>query len=81
MNRNPITGTVYTETTVYSPPEAFAAEAPYQIALITLDSGPDQGHRVTARIHGDSVSIGDAVELVETRNSIPFFRNRGKPCN
>ncbi len=79
MSDSPITGTVYTETTIYSPPEAFASEAPYQLAIITLESGPGAGRRVTARILGDAVSIGDAVELVETRNSIPFFRTRGKP--
>lgn len=79
MSDSPITGTVYTETTIYSPPEAFASEAPYQLAIITLENGPGAGSRVTARILCDAVSIGDAVELVEIRNSIPFFRTRGNP--
>ena len=42
----PVGGTVYTETVVYSAPEQLMAEAPYQIAIIDLDSGG----RLTVRI-------------------------------
>ena len=63
-------GVIYTETTVYAPPEQFAADAPYQLAIVTLEDGK----RLTARILGDRVSIGDAVELAENRNNISFFR-------
>lgn len=63
-------GTVYTETIVHSPPEAFINDAPYQLAIVTLDAGG----RVTARITGDRVAIGDRVEFAESRNGIPFFR-------
>ena len=63
-------GTVYTETTIYSPPEAFAAEAPYQTAIVTFD----EGGRVTGRILGDAVQIGDRVEEAEVRDGVPFFR-------
>ena len=62
-------GTIYTETTVYAPPEQFAADAPYQLVIVTLNDGK----RLTARILGGRVSIGDAVELAETRNNISFF--------
>ena len=62
-------GTVYTETVVHAPPQAFAAEAPYQIAIVTLDDGG----RVTARIDG-RVEIDDRVEFIEERNGVPFFR-------
>ena len=65
------TGTVYTETVVYSAPEAFAAEAPYQTAIISLDEGIG---RVTGRVLGDRVAIGDRVEEVEQRADVPFFR-------
>ena len=65
-----MTGTVYTETTIYSPPEAFLADAPYQLAIVELPGG----NRTTGRVLGDAVHIGDAVELVETRDGIPFFR-------
>ena len=33
----------------------------------------EDGKRLTARILGDRVAIGDAVALAETRNGIPFF--------
>jgi len=62
-------GTVYTETVVYSAPEQYVNEAPYQIAIVALD----EGGRVTARIHGDRVSIGDKVHFVEYRNQFPVF--------
>jgi len=63
-------GTVYTETVIYSAPEAFAAEAPYQTAIVTLDGDA----RVTGRIVGDRVQIDDRVVEVEERNGIPFFK-------
>jgi uncharacterized OB-fold protein len=62
-------GVIYTETVVFAPPEQFADDAPYQLAIVTLDNGK----RLTARILGDRVAIDDAVELAETRNHIPFF--------
>jgi uncharacterized OB-fold protein len=65
-------GVIYTETVVYAPPEQFAADAPYQLAIVTLEDGK----RLTARISGDRVAIGDAVELTETRNNIPFFSKK-----
>jgi len=66
-------GIVYTETVIYSAPEAFAAEAPYQTAIVTLDGGG----RVTGRIEGDRVVIGDKVSEVESRDGVPFFRKAG----
>jgi uncharacterized OB-fold protein len=61
---------VYTETVVYSAPEAYVNEVPYQIAIVTRDDGT----RVTGRILGARVSIDDRVELAETRNGVPYFR-------
>jgi uncharacterized OB-fold protein len=63
-------GIVYTETVVHAAPEQFVADAPYQLAIISLD----EGGRLTARIAGDRVAIGDRVTFVEDRNGIPFFR-------
>ena len=63
-------GTVYTETVVWAAPEAHAASAPYQLAIVQLGSGS----RLTGRIMGDRVSIGDRVLLVERRNGTAFFR-------
>jgi len=63
-------GTVYTETVIYSAPEAFTSEAPYQVAIISLDGGG----RVTGRILGDRVAIDDRVAEVEERQGVPFFQ-------
>ena len=59
------TGVVYTETVVHG-------EAPFQLAIINLD----EGGRLTARIAGERVAIGDAVEFVEDRGGVAFFRLR-----
>jgi uncharacterized OB-fold protein len=66
-------GTVYTETVVWSAPEAYLAEAPYQLAIIIQDDGT----RVTGRIVGDRAAIDDTVELIETRDGVPIFRLAG----
>jgi len=67
------TGTVYTETVIYSAPEPFLADAPYQTAIIDLDGGG----RLTARIlGGDRVAIGDRVIEVDPRHGVPFFQKQ-----
>ncbi len=66
------TGTVYTETVVHAAPEQFLADAPYQLAIVSLDGGG----RLTVRVSGARVQIGDAVEFAEERNGIPFFRKQ-----
>ena len=63
-------GTVYTETVVYTAAPAFEKDVPYQVAIVSLDSGG----RVTVRIEGGRVSIDDRVALVETRDGVQFFR-------
>jgi uncharacterized OB-fold protein len=65
-----VNGTVHTETVVHMAPEQFTADAPYQIAIVTLA----EGGRRTVRIAGERVQIGDAVEFVEDRNGIPFYQ-------
>jgi hypothetical protein len=69
-NMNPGSGIVYTETVVHAAPEQFVADAPYQLAIVTLDGGK----RLTGRIISDRVVIGDRVDFVEERAGIPFFR-------
>ncbi|HLY20171.1 MAG TPA: OB-fold domain-containing protein [Bryobacteraceae bacterium] len=64
------TGTVYTETVIYSAAEAFAADVPFQTAIVALDSG----RRVTGRILGERVAIDDRVAQVEIRGGVPFFK-------
>jgi uncharacterized OB-fold protein len=65
-----MTGTIYTETVVYLAPEAFAADVPYQVAIVSLENGS----RVTGRILGERAAIDDRVEQVELRDGVPFFR-------
>jgi uncharacterized OB-fold protein len=67
---SPGSGTVYTETLIHAAPEQFVADAPYQLAIVTLEGGK----RLTARISGDRVQIGDTVNFAEYRDGIPFFR-------
>jgi len=65
---------VYTETVVYSAPEAFVKDAPYQIAIVEKEGGG----RVTGRILGERVAIGDEVELIESRDGIPYFKKTSR---
>jgi len=70
---NPLgSGTVYTETVVCSPPEAYVNDVPYQLAIVELEDG----HRITGRIDGERAQIGDRVTFAEYRNSVPFFRKQ-----
>jgi hypothetical protein len=64
------TGIVYTETVVHAAPEQFASEAPYQLAIVSLD----EGGRVTARVTGAHVAIGDRVELAGELGGVMYFR-------
>jgi len=63
-------GTVYTETVIYSAPEAFTKDAPYQTAIVSLDGGG----RVTGRVVGGRVAIDDRVVEVEERGGVAYFR-------
>ncbi len=67
-------GMVYTETLVFSAPEAHQKDAPYQLAIIALDAGG----KTTARVLGERVHIGDRVDFVELRDGIPYFRRSPK---
>jgi uncharacterized OB-fold protein len=67
---NPGPGVIYTETLIHAAPQQFVADVPYQLVIVTLDSG----RRLTARMIGDRVQIGDAVDFAEDRGGIPFFR-------
>lgn len=67
---DPGPGVVYTETLVFSPTPQFVNAVPYQLAIVTLESGG----RLTARVEGERASIGDRVEFVEFRDGVPFFQ-------
>jgi uncharacterized OB-fold protein len=68
--QQPGSGKIYTETVVWSAPEAHLKDAPYQMAIVVLDAGG----RITARLLGDRVQIGDAVTFAEYRDGVPYFR-------
>ena len=73
-------GVVYTETIVHSPPEQFASDAPYQLAIIALESGK----RVTVRILGrqaeERAHIGERVVFVEERDGVSYYRKASTPA-
>lgn len=62
-------GTVYTDTVVHLAPERFAADVPYQVVIVQLEDG----ERITARMEGDRVAIGDHVQEVAVRDGIAWF--------
>jgi len=66
------TGIVYTETVVHLAPERFAADVPYQVVIVKLDSGGS----ITARVDGERVAIDDRVVESISRDGIPFFRKQ-----
>lgn len=66
------TGVVYTETVVHAAPEQFVADAPYQLAIVTHEDGS----RLTVRIAGDRVAIGDRVEFAEDRGGVAFYSKK-----
>ena len=69
---NPGPGVIYTETIVHAAPEQFVADAPYQLVIVSLE----HGGRLTARIDGERVAIGDGVDFAAWRNGIPVFRKK-----
>ena len=62
-------GTVYSCTTLHAAAAPFEKDLPFQIAIIELEEGP----RLTVRIEGQKVKIGDKVQQVTERNGIQFF--------
>lgn len=75
----PHEGIVYTETTVYSPPVQYAADAPYQLAIIDAqDEATNSAIRITVRILArtpeERVHIGDRVTFAESRDGVLYFR-------
>ncbi len=67
-------GVVFTETIVHTPPEQFAADAPYQLAIIDLDGGGRTTIRVLGKDPENRARIGDRVTFVEERNGVAYYR-------
>ena len=62
-------GQVYSCTTLHAAAAAHEADLPFQIAIIELE----EGARLTARITGPTVAIGDAVRHAGEREGVHFF--------
>lgn len=62
-------GTVYSCTMLHAAAEPFEKRLPFQIAIIELEGGP----RLTVRIQGKPVGIGDPVQQVEEKEGIWIF--------
>ena len=62
-------GKVYTCTTLHAAAEPFEKDLPFQIAIVELEEGP----RLTVRIEGRRVAIGDPVHQVREQNGTRFF--------
>lgn len=67
-------GIVYTETIVHSAPEEYAADAPYQLAIIDLDRGDRMTVRILGKEDRDRARIGDRVKYLEDRNGVAYYR-------
>jgi uncharacterized OB-fold protein len=72
-------GAIYTETVVHSPPEQYASDAPYQLAIIDLDGGGRLTVRVLGKEPHERASIGDRVVFVEERGGVAYYRKASEP--
>jgi uncharacterized OB-fold protein len=64
------TGQIYTETVIHLAPERFAADVPYQVAIVKLDNGQS----ITARVEGERVAIDDRVIETGVRDGVAYFQ-------
>ena len=60
---------VYSCTTLRAAAAPFEKDLPFQIAIVELEEGP----RLTVRIEGQHIKIGDTVQQVEERNGVQVF--------
>jgi uncharacterized OB-fold protein len=72
-------GVVYTETVIHAAPAQYATDAPYQLAIIDLETGGRLTVRILGNSTGDRVSIGDRVEFAEERDGVSYFRKAAVP--
>lgn len=71
---------VYTETVVFAPPEQYAADAPYQLAIVDLPSGERTTVRVLGKTPSERVSIGDRVVFANEEGGVRFYRKSTVPA-
>jgi len=62
-------GRIYSCTMLHAAAQPFEKDLPFQIAIVELEDGI----RLTARITGPTVAIGDAVKLVDQQNGVHYF--------
>lgn len=67
--KHPGAGCIYSYTTIRVASGKYASQLPYIVALVELDVGL----RVTARLEGDQVFIGQRVKLNRIEESIYWF--------
>ena len=67
-------GIVYTETVVHSPPDQYAADAPYQLAIIDVIKEGRKTVRILGKTSQERVQIGDRVTFVEERDGVAYYR-------
>jgi uncharacterized OB-fold protein len=65
---------VYTETVVFAPPEQYAADAPYQLAIVELPSGERTTVRILGKTPSERVSVGDRVIFVNDEGGVRYYR-------
>jgi uncharacterized OB-fold protein len=71
---------VYTETVVFAPPEQYAADAPYQLAIIDLPSGERTTVRILGKTPSERVAIGDRVTFVNDEGGVRYYRKNAVPA-
>lgn len=67
-------GIVYTETIVHSAIPQFAADVPYQLAIISLENGDRLTVRILGQAPEERAQIGDRVVFVEERDGVRYYR-------
>lgn len=70
---------VYTETVVYAPPEQYATDAPYQLAIVDLVAGGRTTVRILGKTPAERVSIGDRVTFVNETDGVRYYRKSTVP--
>ena len=71
---------VYTETVVFAPPEQYAADAPYQLAIVDLPSGERTTVRILGKTPAERVSIGDRVTFGSEDDGVRYYRKATVPA-
>lgn len=67
-------GIVYTETIVHSAIPQFAADVPYQLAIISMENGGRLTVRILGKAPEDRAQIGDRVGFVEEHDGVSYYR-------